>query len=154
MTLLEPVQHSYARRSTDPTLTDHVLIVDDDEVVANSLCSIFHENGFEASTASSADEGLRMARDIRPRLLLSDVVMPDKSGIALMIEIAEELPTCHMIMMTGRADSVSQVNQQVTKMRNGVWVVLKPFNPEELVHKAGPILRRTRFDTPEVTHHA
>ena len=154
MTLLKPAQNHYARRSTDRTLTDHVLIVDDDEVVANSLCSIFQENGFEVSVAHSADEGLKMARKLRPRLLLSDVAMPHKSGIDLMVAIGEELPTCHMIMMTGQFDSISKLNQQVQKMRNGVWIVLKPFDLQELVDKAGPVVRHARFDAIQVTQYA
>ena len=147
MTLLESAQNYYLQRTTDRTLTDHILIVDDDEIVADTLCNIFQENGFEATATYSADEGLTMARKIRPRLLLSDVVMPHKSGIDLMVKIGEELPTCHMIMMTGQPDYLPKVDQQAQKMRNGVWVVLKPFHPQELVHRAGPILRRTRFDT-------
>ena len=120
MTLLESAQNYYLQRTTDRTLTDHILIVDDDETVADTLCNIFQENGFEASATYSADEGLMMARKIRPRLLLSDVVMPHKSGIDLMVEIGEELPTCHMIMMTGQPDYLPKVDQQAQKMRNGV----------------------------------
>jgi DNA-binding response OmpR family regulator len=146
MRLLKPAQNYYARRSTDRRLADHVLIVDDDELVANALRDLFQESGFEASVAYSANEGLTMARKIRPRLLLCDVVMPHKTGIDLMVEIGEALPTCHLIIMTGQSDHLPKVNQQVQKMRNGVWIVLKPFDLKELVHKASPMLRRTRFN--------
>jgi DNA-binding response OmpR family regulator len=150
MPLLETSQDYYLHRSVDRTLADHVLIVDDDATVAETLCRIFQDNGFESSAAYSADEGLARARKIRPRLLLSDVAMPHKSGIELMVAIGEELPTCHMIMMTGQPDYLAKVDQQAQKMRNGVWVVLKPFDPQELVLRAGPILRRTYFDTLQV----
>ena len=147
MRLLKPAQNYYARRSTDRRLTDHVLIVDDDEIVANALRDIFQENGFETSVAYSASEGLAMARNIRPRLLLCDVVMPNKSGLDLMVELGEVLPTCHLVIMTGQSNHLPKVNQQVQKMRNGVWIVLKPFDLNELVLRASPMLRRTRFNT-------
>ena len=137
----------YLNRPTDFTLTDHVLIVDDNEIVADTLCRIFQESGFEASVAYSANEGLMVARTIRPRLLLCDIAMPNRSGIDLMIEIGKELPSCHMIMMTGHPDYLPKVDQQAQRMRNEVWVVLKPFDPQELVQKAGSILRRSRPDT-------
>jgi DNA-binding response OmpR family regulator len=133
----------HLNRSTDFTLTDHVLIVDDNEIVADTLCHIFQKNGFEASAAYSANEGLMRARTIRPRLLLCDIAMPNWSGIDLMIEIGKVLPTCHIIMMTGQPDYLPKVDQQALRMRNEVWVVIKPFDPQELVQKAGSILRRS-----------
>jgi len=49
--------------------TKHILVVDDDRIVAETLCLIFQKQGFEASAAYSADEGLQMARRLRPQLV-------------------------------------------------------------------------------------
>ena len=148
MTLFEKVRSYYLRRTTAHKLTDHILVVDDDQMVADMLCLTFEQNGFKASAAYSADEGLAMARRFRPRLLLCDIMMPVRSGIDLMAEIGQEMPACHVIVMTAYPGHMTKVKVQARRMANKVWLVLKPCVPEDLVHRAESIVRRTSPKCP------
>jgi DNA-binding response OmpR family regulator len=143
MGLFNKVRDFYLRRTTAYKMTDHILVVDDDQMVADMLCLVFQQNGFKASAAYSADEGLAMARELKPRLLLCDILMPRKSGIDLMAEIGQEMPACHILVMTAHPSHVTRVDLQARQMPNNVRLVFKPCVPEELVRQAESIVRRT-----------
>jgi len=123
-------------------MTDHILIVDDDRLVADTLCLIFQKHGFAASVAYSADEGLELARALRPQLLLCDVTMPNKSGLELMAEVDEEMPECRVIVLTAYFSNLVKANEQAKKMPNPIRVMMKPCAPVDLLREVGAILRR------------
>jgi DNA-binding response OmpR family regulator len=123
-------------------MTDHILIVDDDRLVADTLCLIFQKQGFEASAAYSADEGLSMARVLRPQLLLYDVTMPNKSGLELVAEVEQEIPECRVIVLTAYFSNLVKANEQGKKMPKSMRVMLKPCAPEDLLREVGAMLRR------------
>ena len=78
-----------------------VLVVDDERLVADTLTLVLGKGGFEAKAAYSANDALDRARKFRPDLLLCDITMPGKDGIALVNEIKRELPDCRFLMLTG-----------------------------------------------------
>jgi CheY-like chemotaxis protein len=57
-----------------------VLVVDDDRVIRDLLLRFFEKEGFRVATATDGEEGLRVARDMRPDLITLDVVMPGLDG--------------------------------------------------------------------------
>ena len=69
-----------------------VLVVDDDRLVADTLALIFEKNGFKAKAVYSADEALQCSREFNPHLLLCDVTMPARDGLALVEDMTRELP--------------------------------------------------------------
>ena len=149
MGFFDKVRNFYLRRTTAYKLTDHILVVDDDQMVADMLCLVFQQNGFKASAAYSADEGLVMARELKPKLLLCDIAMPRKSGIDLMAEIGQEMPGCHILVMTAHPGHVTRVDLQARQIPNTVRLVLKPCVPEELVRQAESIVKRTSSNVPQ-----
>ena len=58
-----------------------VLVVDDERVIADTLAIILNQNGFEASAVYTGTAAVDRARDTRPDLIISDVIMPDMNGI-------------------------------------------------------------------------
>ena len=70
-----------------------ILIVDDEPMVAETLTLVFRRNGYDAVKANDADQALLLARQIQPDLVLCDIDMPGRDGIALMGDLTRELPT-------------------------------------------------------------
>lgn len=122
--------------------TEHILVVDDDRIVAETLCLIFQKQGFEASAAYSADEGMQLARRLRPRLVLCDVSMPERSGLELVEDLTREMPEVRVIVLTGYLSNLVKANEQVRKSPEKVSVMSKPCEPEQLLRAAGAMLRR------------
>jgi len=117
-----------------------VLIVDDDHLVADTLKLIFEKSGFVAKAAYSADQALQCARKFVPHLLLCDITMPGRDGLALVHDMTRELPSCRIIVLTGFYSNVKSVREQSSKLSRPVGILTKPCQPSELLRQANAIL--------------
>jgi CheY-like chemotaxis protein len=72
-----------------------VLVVDDESPIVDLLVDIIEERGLTALRASNGVEGLRVARAIRPDLIISDVMMPALNGYALLDALRSEPELAH-----------------------------------------------------------
>lgn len=107
-----------------------VLIVDDDTNTLASLARAFKLAGHQASTASSAGSALELLQEQRFDLILSDVVMPDMDGIALLGEIRALGLTTPVVMVSGQAT----VEMAVRSTKLGAFDFLeKPLSTEKLL---------------------
>ncbi len=64
-----------------------VLVVDDEQVIADTLAKILDLNGYDASAVYTGTAAVESARSLRPDLIISDVIMPDMNGIEAAISI-------------------------------------------------------------------
>jgi CheY-like chemotaxis protein len=64
-----------------------ILVVDDDPDICTYLSEILRDNDFEAVTAADGTEGLAKAREVRPDLVILDLMMPNKSGLRFLNEV-------------------------------------------------------------------
>jgi YesN/AraC family two-component response regulator len=109
-----------------------VLLVDDDRLILRGLTSIlpWQEMGCEViGMASDGLEGLRMIRDARPDILLTDIRMPNMDGLTMAAAVRSEFPRMQMAVLTAFRD-FDYARQAI---RLGVCrYMLKPSNLEEL----------------------
>ena len=80
-----------------------VLVVDDERVIADTLSMILSRSGFSTMTAYDGANALGLARNRRPDLLISDVMMPGMTGIELAITVTETIPGCKVLLFSGQA---------------------------------------------------
>ena len=78
-----------------------VMVVDDVRIIADTLAQILTQSGFESSVAYSAEDALLSAREIRPDILITDVLMGKLSGIDLAKYFYKHLPECRVILFSG-----------------------------------------------------
>jgi CheY-like chemotaxis protein len=117
-----------------------VLVVDDDRLVADTLTLIFEKNGFHAKAAYSADEALHRSREFVPNLLLCDVTMPGRDGLALVEDMTHELPACHILVLTGFYSNLTNVREKARKLSRPLGILTKPCQPAELLREAAALL--------------
>lgn len=117
-----------------------VLIVDDERLTADTLGIIFRKSGFESRVAYSVEEALEIARQFDPELILCDITMPGRDGLELMAVLGRERPDCRVLVLTGYYSNLKPVREQMDKMPQGVHVLTKPCQPEELLHEAARML--------------
>jgi CheY-like chemotaxis protein len=117
-----------------------VLVVDDDRLVADTLALIFMKSGFQTRTAYSADEALEIARVFTPNLLLCDISMPGRDGLALVCDITRELPSCRIIVLTGFYANLQNVREQSNKLARPMGILIKPCEPTDLLREAATML--------------
>jgi CheY-like chemotaxis protein len=117
-----------------------ILIVDDEQLTADTLGIIFRKSGFESRVAYSVEDALECARHFDPELILCDITMPGRDGIDLMAVLGRERPQCRVLVLTGYYTNLKSVREQIGKMPQGVRVLTKPCQPEELLHEAARML--------------
>lgn len=128
-------------------MRQRVLVVDDDQLVADTLRLVFAVNGFESEACYSAAEALRKARTFDPELLLCDVTMPGGSGLQLAATIHREMPKCQMIMLTGYLTHTASVELEALRTKRPLKLLNKPCRPEVLLKEASELLRRPHLRT-------
>jgi two-component system response regulator AtoC len=112
------------------TVTDSILIVDDDEAVAKVLSAGLADHGIAAVSVSSADEALRLLRRRMFGAVLSDVRMPGISGMELLPALRDQWPETPFILLTAHGT----VAMAVEAMKGGAMDFLtKPFDLDEVV---------------------
>lgn len=111
-----------------------VLVVDDEQLIAQTVAAILNQNGFEAVAAFSGGEALETARRTHPDIVLSDVLMPRMSGVELGMQVRTELPQTRVILFSGQA-ATTQLMRKAQDAGYTFELVAKPIHPEELVAK-------------------
>jgi len=105
-----------------------ILVIDDEEVVLDSCRAILADGGYDITTATDGDEGLRLAAELSPDLVFVDVKMPGLPGMEVLERLRSTDPTIVAIVITGYAT----VSLAVEAMKRGAFDFLpKPFTPDE-----------------------
>jgi DNA-binding NtrC family response regulator len=82
----------------------HVLLVDDEENILKALTRLIRPLGCTITQALSAQQALESIAQHQPHIILSDVCMPQMSGVEFLTIVAEQYPEIERILMTGHAD--------------------------------------------------
>ena len=112
-----------------------VLVVDDESGILDTLRILLRNEGFEVTTAQGGKAGLEQIRAGAHDIILSDVRMPQVSGLDILTAAREQDPMTPVILMTAQASlqsAISAVNA------GAFYYIQKPFSNDELV----AILRR------------
>ncbi len=109
----------------------HCLIVDDEKSIRQVLADTLKQEGYEVKTAADGVEGLEIAGDFKPRVVLLDIRMPGLDGIQVLDKILSEDPTCRVIMLTAHGNIRTAVD---TMSRGAYHYLAKPFDLDEVVH--------------------
>ena len=110
-----------------PEWGQRVLVVDDDALLRRSIARGLTRAGMEVRTAGDASEALAIAAGFRPRVVLSDLVLPGSDGVDLLRRVRVVLPDAERILITAHAEA-ARVLHDVGVSR----VLVKPFDPEML----------------------
>jgi len=120
-----------------------VLVVDDEENVTHLVSSALRFDGFETVTAADGSEALVRVAEHRPDLIVLDVMMPGRDGLAVLQQLRAAGSQVPVIFLTARDTS----GDRVAGLRAGADdYVVKPFSIEELLARVHAVLRRSAPD--------
>jgi CheY-like chemotaxis protein len=111
-----------------------VFIVDDEQIIAQTLTLILQRNGFTARFFTDPLEALAAARSETPDLILSDVMMPELSGADLAIAIERDCPDCKIMLFSGHAETVDLLSK-ARERGYDFNLLAKPLHPAELLRR-------------------
>jgi DNA-binding NtrC family response regulator len=109
-----------------------ILIVDDEEIIADSLANILKDKGFAATAAYNGEQALELAATVEPDVLLSDVVMPGISGVELALSLIRRLPSCRVVLYSSIA-VVTNLLKAPGAANYPFTLLAKPIHPDDLI---------------------
>ena len=139
-----PVSSSVAEQEKEDGNKKSLLIIEDNEEVRAYICSLFCKN-YTLYEAVNGEEGVRIATEKIPNLIISDIMMPVKDGFVCCREIRERPCTAHIpiLMLTAKAEDADILYGSKVGADD---YILKPFNPEILKSRVESlILQRERL---------
>lgn len=108
-----------------------ILVVDDDPKIRTVLKDILRKEGFNVVSAPNVDTALPLIDQYDLDLIITDLKMPGKSGMDLLISVREKKPALPVIMIT----AFGNVEAAVTAMKKGAYdFITKPFDEHELLN--------------------
>ncbi|HEV2326761.1 MAG TPA: response regulator [Terracidiphilus sp.] len=121
-------ERSHAEGKACPT----VLVVDDEETLANTTAEILNLSGFCAFVAYDGKIALDLIAKLHPDILLTDVVMPGMNGVELAIEVRNSFPQASIVLFSGQAgtkDILGKANEEGYSFE----LLAKPIHPLKLI---------------------
>src|SRR3982750_332616 len=116
--------------TTAATSAPTVLVIDDEMGILDTIRILLKNEGFTPYTALGGKKGLEQIAALRPELILTDVRMPDVTGLDILGSVRAHDPDAVVILMTAQASLQSAIGA----VNNGAfYYIQKPFKNEELV---------------------
>ncbi|MFG3507207.1 response regulator transcription factor [Streptomyces sp. NPDC047821] len=117
-----------------------VLVVDDEDALADLLCTALRYDGCEVRSCGDGAGAVRLAREFRPDAVVLDVTLPDMDGPAVLGGLRRELPGVPALFLTAK-DPVEDRIAGLTA--GGDECVTKPFGLEDVVARLRGLVRRS-----------
>jgi DNA-binding NtrC family response regulator len=127
------------RKAPTKVASESVLVVEDSEAVRNMLCRILRINGYKVMEAPNGEAALKLFSEHAAILdmLISDVVMPEMSGIELASKLRESHPSMRVLLMSGYSGTAMTRHGE---LQSDFPFLEKPFNPDTVARKVREVL--------------
>ena len=112
-----------------------ILLVEDEELMIDLLQRKLTKEGYEISVAKDGEEGLKAMREVKPNLVLLDIIMPKMGGFEVMEEMGKnkELKKIPVIVISNSGQPVELDEAQRLGAKD--WLIKTEFDPQEVVDK-------------------
>ena len=116
-----------------------ILIVEDDAALMLGLTSLIGDEGYEPHAARTGPEGLRLAKELRPDLIVLDIMLPGMSGFEICKRVRDERIPTKVLMLTAKDEE----DDKIFGLELGADdYMTKPFSLRELLARIRAMLRR------------
>ena len=121
-------------------ITGQVLVIDDEPQVRSMLKQLLEKQGYEVNEACDGKEGIRLYRESPTDLIITDLVMPEKEGIEMIMGLKRDFPDVKIIAISGGGRTESESYLQMAKQLGAVRIFSKPIDREGLLKAVGELL--------------
>ena len=125
-----------------------VLIVEDDSNIAQLLQLYLEKEGYDTKIASDGGKGVELFRQVKPDLVLLDLMLPVLDGWGVLRSIRAE-SDCPVIMLTAKGETADKVSG--LKMGADDYIT-KPFEAKEVLARIEAVLRRSGVEVEQKSH--
>ena len=112
---------------------ESILIIDDEPQIRSMIRLILERAGYTVIEAADGVEGIRQFRENPCDLIITDLIMPNKDGIGMIIELKKEFPEVKIIAMSGGGLNRPEGYLRGAKKLGASFTLPKPINRQELL---------------------
>ena len=118
-----------------------ILIIDDESQIRSMLRLMLERVGYEVIEAADGMEGIRQYRDNPADLIITDLIMPNKDGIGMIIELKKEFPQVKIIAMSGGGVNRPEGYLDGAKKLGATHTLTKPIDRDEMINAVKETLK-------------
>jgi DNA-binding response OmpR family regulator len=118
-----------------------VCVVDDDDLVRRTMCGALEAAGFRVLEAAGGVEGLKKIESEKPDVVVLDIVMPDREGIDVIVEVTRRSPQTRILAVSGggRAGAIDYL--ELALQLGAHDALAKPFRKNDLTAKVAALAK-------------
>lgn len=121
--------------------TGRILLIDDESAIRKLFIQKLAGRGYELIEAGDGKEGLKLYRENRPDLVITDLVMPEKEGIETITELKREFPNVKIIAISGGGRNSADAYLQIARTIGAERTFPKPIDWPELIKAVSELLK-------------
>ena len=122
-------------------ITGRILVIDDESEIRKLFIKKLAARGYEIIEACDGKQGLKLYRENRPDLVITDLVMPEKEGIETITELKREFPKVKIIAISGGGRNIPDAYLQIAKSLGAERTFSKPIDWPELIKAVRKLLK-------------
>ena len=128
-------------QTSEKQLMTKVLIIEDEEILRESILNILEINGFSTIEAGDGRSGVRLAKELVPDLILCDVRMPGLNGYQVLQTLRQDPVTAKIPLLLITAENIRNVRYQAQELGANGYLT-KPFTTAQLLQSIAQELGR------------
>jgi DNA-binding response OmpR family regulator len=111
-----------------------ILVVEDDQQFRNVLIQLFKRENYEVSGCIDGSDAIKMLKNETFDVIITDIIMPNKDGMALIVELRRDQPNMHIIAISGGGRDIDPLNPlKIAEKVGAEFTFTKPFKLKELL---------------------
>jgi len=126
-------------------MTEKILLVEDELALRETISYNLKQQGYEVVTAEDGEQAIEQARNMKPDLMLLDLMLPNIDGFEVCRILRREM-NMPILMLTARS---SEIDRVLGLEMGADDYITKPFSVKELVARVRAMLRRSRDDSKQ-----
>ena len=122
---------------------ERILIIDDEPQIRSMLTLMLEREGYEVVEAPDGVDGIKIYRQNPADLIITDLIMPNKDGIGMIIDLKKEFPDVKIIAMSGGGLNKPDGYLKGAKKLGAACTLTKPIDREEMLEAVREILKES-----------
>lgn len=111
----------------------NILVIEDNENMLRMMNDLLKRSGYQVFSAVDGVAGLKIYRAEKPELVITDIIMPDKEGLEVIMDLVKEKPRPKIIAMSGGGMMEPRTYLSLAQKLGADEVLEKPFRPADLL---------------------
>ena len=118
-----------------------ILIIDDEPQIRSMLKLMLERDGYQVAEAPDGIKGIKIYRQNPADLIITDLIMPNKDGIGMIIELKKEFPDVKIIAMSGGGLNKPEGYLKGAKKLGAACTLTKPIDRDEMLKAVKDVLK-------------